>query len=291
MTTVAREEAGREELEMVPLRRPWSVLFGVVAVLLCALVCYSVSTNPRFRWGIVRHYLFSADILLGLWRTILLTVAGMGIGVALGVVIAVMTMSSNRVLRNAAGGYVLFFRGTPLLVQLIFWYNLSAVYPVIGFGSWQFSYNDVIGIWGASIIALGLNEAAYMSEIVRSGILSVSSGQREAAAALGMSGSLTFRRIIWPQALRVIVPPTGNQVIGMLKYTSLVSVIALPELLYSAQIIYADNYQTIPLLIVASLWYFAVSTVLTILQHRLEVHFGRGFARTPVPGVGKANRR
>jgi polar amino acid transport system permease protein len=196
----------------------------------------------------------------------------------------VFRLSRNPVMKSAAGLYIWFFRGTPLLVQLIFWYNLSALYPRLSFGipfGPEFvsgETNTLVSVWTAAILGLGLNEAAYMAEIIRSGLLSVDRGQTLAAESIGMTDTLMMRRIVLPQALRVIVPPTGNQVIGMLKYTSLVSVVALPELLYSSQLIYTQNFRPIPLLLVASTWYLIVTTVLMVAQSYLERHFGRGFA-------------
>jgi polar amino acid transport system permease protein len=206
------------------------------------------------------------------------------IGVVFGTVLAVFRLSRNPLMKSAAGVYIWFFRGTPLLVQLIFWYNLSALYPRLSFGipfGPEFvsgETNKLLSVWTAAILGLGLNEAAYMAEIIRSGLLSVDRGQTLAAESIGMTDTLMMRRIVLPQALRVIVPPTGNQVIGMLKYTSLVSVVALPELLYSAQLIYTQTFQPIPLLLVASTWYLIVTTILMIAQSYLERHFGRGFA-------------
>jgi polar amino acid transport system permease protein len=253
------------------------VLLVILAILVDALV-----TNERFGWDIVGHYLFSHQILVGLRRTLWLTLIAMLIGLVLGTVLAIMRMSTNPVAQVAAGLYIWFFRGTPLLVQLIFWYNLSALYPKLSFGIpfgptfADVQTNSVLTVFLAAILGLGLNESAYMSEIIRAGLLSVDPGQKAAAEALGMRDSLIFRRIVWPQAMRVIVPPVGNQVIGMLKYTSLVSVIALPELLYSAQLIYQQNFQTIPLLMVASIWYLAVTSILSVIQGYIERRYGRG---------------
>jgi polar amino acid transport system permease protein len=207
----------------------------------------------------------------------------MAIGIVLGIILAVMRMSKNPILSGVSAAYIWFFRGTPLLVQLIFWYNLAALLPRLGIGipfGPQFvsaSVNTLIAPITAAMLGLGLCEGAYMSEIVRAGMLSVGKGQVEAAQSLGMTQGQTLRKIVLPQAMRIIVPPTGNQVIGMLKGTSLVSVLAIAELLYSAQIIYARTYQTIPLLIVASLWYLVMTTVLSVGQHFLERKFGRGY--------------
>jgi len=270
-------------METVPLRHPGRVLAAVLVSFVVAAGAYSVWTNENFQWGEVAAYLFDPQIMAGLRTTLVLTVVSMAIGIVFGIALATARMSENRVLSLLSGAYLWFFRGTPLLVQLIFWYNLSALYPEVGlavpFGGPELAMaetNQVLGVWFVAILALSLNESAYMAEIIRSGLMSVPNHQVEAAQALGMSRLLTFRRIVLPQALRIIVPPTGNQVIGMLKYSSLVSIVALPDLLYSAQLIYAQNFKTIPLLIVVSLWYLAATTVLSLGQAQLEKRYGKG---------------
>lgn len=275
-------------MPVVPLRHygRW-VAAALLAVILAGLLT-SMVTNPRFKWDVVAHYLFDDAILQGLIMTAWLTVAAMIIGIVLGTVIALMRLSNNPVLVSTASGYLWLFRGTPLLVQLIFWFNLSALYPEITIGFpfgpslGSFDANRYITVYAAALLGLGLNEGAYMSEIVRSGLNSVHPGQREAAEALGLSSFRVMTRIILPQAMRVIIPPTGNQLIGMLKTTSLVSVIAMQELLYSAQLIYTANFQTIPLLLVASIWYLVLTTILSIGQYFLERHFGRSDRRSGV---------
>ncbi|MFC3073000.1 amino acid ABC transporter permease [Shinella pollutisoli] len=279
-------------MPVVPLRHRGRWIFAALLTLLFAGLLTSMVTNPRFQWPVVYRYLFDSAILDGLAMTIWLTVAAMAIGVVLGTVVALMRISKNPVLGAVASGYLWAFRGTPLLVQLIFWYNLSALYPKITLGFpfgpslGSFDANTYITVYVAALLGLGLNEGAYMSEIVRSGLNSVPPGQREAAEALGMPGHRVMTRIILPQAMRVIIPPTGNQLIGMLKTTSLVSVIAMQELLYSAQLIYTVNFQTIPLLIVASIWYLVLTTVLSIGQHFLERHFGKSDRRANAAGAG-----
>jgi polar amino acid transport system permease protein len=243
----------------------------------------SVVSNERFHWDVVGLYLRDVSINRGLVVTLELTAACMLLGIVLGAILAVMRLSVNPVIRVAAYLYVSFFRGTPVLVQLLFWYNLAALYPVISFGipGLALDANQLITPTTAAVLGLGLNQAAYQSEIVRAGILSVEHGQAEAAEALGLTRLQTMRRIVLPQAMRVIIPPTGNETIGMLKTTALVSVLAVPDLLYSSQIIYSRNFQTIPLLIVASIWYLAVTSVLTVGQFYLERHFARGNHRLP----------
>jgi polar amino acid transport system permease protein len=273
----------------VPVRRPGRWLAAAIVVVLAVTLGHSVATNPRFGWGLVGHYLFSGRVLDGLAVTLELTVIAMAIGITLGVVLAVMRLSPNPLVSSASWAYIWFFRGTPVLVQLLFWSFISALYPRISLGipfGPQFLHGDanaLITPFVAAILGLGLNEAAYMAEIVRAGILSVDEGQTEAAHALGMTRLLTMRRIVLPQAMRVIVPPTGNETISMLKTSSLVSVIAYKELLYSVQLIYAVNFRQIPLLLVASIWYLVVTTVLSIGQYYVERRFGRGAAREPAP--------
>lgn len=271
----------------LPIARPkhlgrWAVV--VVLLALVGLVVYSLVTNERYNWPVVFEWFLSPRILAGLWNTLELTVISMIVGVVLGGVVGIMRLSKNPVIAGVATFYIWFFRGTPVFVQLLFWGSISALYPVIvvgipfgpSFG--EFSANDVVTPFAAAILGLGLNEAAYMAEIVRAGVKSVDDGQREAAAALGMGRMRILRRVVLPQAMPVLIPPTGNELIGLLKTSSMVAVLAYPELLYSAQLIYSVNYQTIPLLITASLWYLIVTTVLSIGQYFLERHFGRSFS-------------
>lgn len=267
---------------VIKRRHPWRVLIAVLIVVLAVISLREVMSNPRFGWDVVAIYFRNETIISGIWMTLFLTVIAMVIGIVLGIVLAVMRISSNPILRAASGFYVQIFRATPQLVQLLLWFNLSALYPVITFGipGIQLDANSIISPVTAAILGLGLNEAAFMCEIIRSGIISIDEGQTEAAGALGMKRSRVMRRIILPQAMRVIIPPTGNQIIDMLKLTSLVSVIAVPELLYSSQLIYTKNLEVIPLLLVATIWYVIMSVVLSIGQYYVERHFARGSSRT-----------
>ncbi len=287
-----RTGAGMGDLTVVPRRHVGRWVSATIIVVLAALLVRSVVTNPRFGWDQVNLYLRDESIAQGLLITCYLTVLCMLIGAVIGVVLAVMRISANPVVRSAAFAYVSFFRGTPVLVQLLFWYNISALYPRITFGlpGVDLNANTLVTPLVAALLGLGLNEAAYMSEIVRAGILSVDHGQAEASSALGLTRLQTMRRIVLPQAMRVIIPPTGNETIGMLKTTSLVSVLAVHELLYSAQIISARNFQTIPLLIVASIWYLVVTTVLGIGQFYLERRFARGNRVLPPTPVQQLRR-
>jgi polar amino acid transport system permease protein len=281
VTSPLRTDVAAEPV-FVARRHPGRWVGVGVIVVIAAAVGYSLATNPRFQWGVVFGYLFDPQIIAGLRTTCALTAIAMVMGIVLGVVLATMRVSGSRILRGASALYLWFFRGTPVLVQLIFWYNLGYLYPDLRiglpFGSplWTGQTNDVITPLTAAILGLGLNEGAYLAEIVRAGLISVSDGQREAAASIGLTRLQAFRRIILPQAMRVIIPPTGNETIGMLKTTSMVSVIALADLLYSAQQIYARTFETIPLLICVSLWYLLLTSVLSVGQGWIERHYARG---------------
>jgi polar amino acid transport system permease protein len=266
-----------------------------MAVLVASLA-RSVATNPRFEWGVVGDYLFDSRILHGLVVTLELTVLAMAIGIVLGVLLALMRMSQSVLVSGTSWTYIWLLRGTPVLVQILFWNFISAVYPSISLGIpfgpsfVHLDANTIITPFMAGTLALGLNEGAYMSEIVRAGIISVEEGQHDAAQALGMTRLQTMRRIILPQAMRVIIPPTGNETISMLKTTSLVAFIALNDLLYTGQQIYSVNYKTIQLLIVVSIWYLVVTSVLSIGQYYLERYFGRGTARETAPTLSQRIR-
>lgn len=266
----------------------WIAAGSVVTVL--ALTLWSLWNNPRLDRAVIAQHLFSEETLRGVGVTLYLTVVSMAIGMVGGIVLAVMRDAQNPILRGVALGYQWLFRGTPLLVQVIFWAYLGALYPrlflgipgtTIGIGFGQTS--DVINITLAAILALGFNEAAYASEIIRAGMLSVPSGQSEAATALGMSRALRLRRIVLPQAMRVVVPPMGNETISMLKTTSLVSVVSGRDLMTSVENVYSQTFEVIPLLIVASIWYLAITSVLSLGQLWLERHFGRGYAAARPP--------
>ena len=273
-------------IKAVPLRRPGRWLTVAAIVVLAAMFANALVSNPLFQWDVVGQYFTSETILKGVGQTLYLTFVAMAVGIVLGVILAVMRLSPSPVLSTISWVYIWFFRGTPVLVQLIFWFNLAALFPELSIGVpfgptfVSVETNAAITPFVAAILGLGLNEAAYMAEISRAGIQSVNDGQVEAAHALGMRRLLTMRRIVLPQAMRVIIPPAGNETIGMLKTTSLVSIVTLPELLYSAQSIYSRTFQTIPLLIVASLWYLVMTSVLTVGQYYIERHFAKGNART-----------
>jgi polar amino acid transport system permease protein len=290
---LSEEESGRpDQIEAVPVRHPGRWLAAAIVLIIVASLVRSVIDNPRFGWHTVGHYLFDPRIMHGVVVTIRLTVISMVIGIVLGIVLAVMRLSPNPLISGSSWFYIWFFRGTPLLVQMLFWTFISALYPKITLGVpfggpaiINADANSLIPISVAVTLALSLNEGAYMAEIVRAGIISVSGGQTEAAQSLGMSRLQTMRLIVLPQAIRVIVPPTGNEVISMLKNTSLASVVAYTELLYSVDLIYAVNFKQIPLLIVAVIWYLVMTSVLYVGQYFIERRYGRGFTRSERGGM------
>ncbi|MFE9018049.1 amino acid ABC transporter permease [Streptomyces sp. NPDC007808] len=280
---------GRErapELEVVPVRNYGRWFAAVASVLALVGLIGSLAKNDNLRWDVVGDYLFADLIFDGLGTTLWLTAAAMALGLGLGTLIAVMRLSSSPVLYGIATAFVWIFRGTPLLVQIIFWGYAAALYKYVKIGIpftdvtfFQTETNSLLTPAVAALLALGLNEAAYASEIVRAGIQSVDAGQTEAAHSLGMRPALTMRRIVLPQAMRVIIPPMGNETINMLKMTALVSVISAHDLMSNIQDVYAQNYQVIPMLVVASIWYLALVTLLSVPQAWLERRYGRGTAR------------
>lgn len=271
-------------IRAVPVRHPGRWVTAAIVCYLTIFGVYVVSTNPRFEWAAQWHYAFSSSILDGVRSTLIMTFAAMAIGIIGGVILAIMRLSPNPILSRGAWFFIWVFRATPVLVQLLVWSYLGSLFPSLGVGipfgpsfhRWE--TNQLISALMAALLGLGLNEAAYMAEIVRAGIVSVDAGQVEASSALGFSRLRTMRMIVLPQAMRVIIPPTGNETISMLKTTSLISVVPYYELLYATRAIYANTYQVIPMLIMASLWYAAMSSVLMVGQFYIERHYSRGFA-------------
>ncbi|GAA1937070.1 amino acid ABC transporter permease [Brevibacterium antiquum] len=255
----------------------------IIVFLVIVWLAQFLFTNPNFEWGTVWAWFNAPSIIKALWTTLWLAFVSMVLGTVLGVVLAVARMSHNGLLNAAAGVYIWFFRGTPLLVQLIFWFNMAALLPQISigipFGGPQliiWSTNDLITPLTAALLGLALNEAAYMAEVIRGGLLSVDPGQREAARAYGMSSGQSLIRVVLPQAMRSIIPPTGNQLINIVKATSQVSVIAMSDLLYTVQSVYNRTFETIPLLLVAVIWYLIVTSILNVAQSFIEDHYARG---------------
>jgi polar amino acid transport system permease protein len=231
-----------EAIKAIPIRHYGQWVTAVLVLVLVGALLFSVGTNDNIQWSVVGDYMFRPEIFHGIGITLALTVLSMVLGVVGGILLAVMRLSKNVVLRTVSGGYLWIFRGTPVLVQIIIWFNLGLVFPSIGIGSFSAETKDLISPFGAALLALALNEAAYMAEIVRGGILSVDQGQTEAAHALGYSGAKTMRLIVLPQAMRVIVPPTGNEVVTMLKTTALVYAIGAADLFTEAYNFGSKNF-------------------------------------------------
>ena len=274
-------------IDAVPLRHPWRWVAAVVIVILVALFLYGMATNPAYRWNIFAEYLFNDRILFGVWNTLQLTVYSMVLAIVLGVVLAVMRLSPNPVFRSVSWVFLWIFRGTPIYVQLAFWGLIPTIYANIQlgvpFGPSFFHLNlQALSIpFLLAMLGLALNEAAYMAEIIRAGISSVPEGQSEASTALGMSWGMTMRRTVLPQAMRVIIPPTGNEVISMLKTTSLVTAVPYAFDLYSiaTREIAARTFEPVPLALVAVAWYLLMTSILMVGQYYLERYYSRGASR------------
>ena len=255
----------------------WGRWLAAAAILVVLAAIGRAFVNGQIEWTYVNRFLTAKVILEGITNTMVMAVLAMVLGIVLGVVVAIMRLSSNPVLASVAAGYTWLFRGTPLILQLLLWFNLALVFPTIGIpGLWSARAVDVMTPFLSALLGLGINQGAYTSEVMRAGILSVDVGQYEAAQAIGMGRLRALRRIILPQAMRVVIPPLGNEFIGMVKATSLASVIQYPEVLHNAENIYYANSRVIELLIVAGSWYLLVVSILTPLQMLLERRFARG---------------
>ncbi|MFG1621856.1 amino acid ABC transporter permease [Kribbella sp. NPDC049227] len=288
------------DLPVVGRRHPWR-WFGVgVVLVLLAMFVHGLVTNPGWDWPTFFQFFTTRTIFSALWVTVQLTVYGTVLGFALGAVIATMRLSGSPFLQVVAWGYIWAFRSIPLIVQLLFWFNIAYLYQELSLGIpfgpefVRFSTNNLFGPLGAAVLGLALHQAAYAAEIIRGGIISVDAGQVEAAAALGIPRSRQFFRIVLPQAMRSILPNGANEVISLFKGTSIVSVMAIPELFYQVQVIYGRNSRVVPLLMVATVWYIVLTTLLSIVQFYVERHFARGTARelppTPVQRVRRTWR-
>lgn len=282
---MSNQPASHDDIVAVPLRHPWRWVSAAFLALVLGLFIYSLVSSPNINHDIVNKYLFNQKVIEAALLTVVLTVVSMAIGTILAIILAIMKLSSNPVLRVIASGYIGFFRGTPLLLQVVFWGYLGIIYPTIDVGIpftdiiwWSEKTSLVFTSLVAGIIALSLNEAAYAAEIVRAGILSVDQGQAEAAKSLGMSSGYTLRRVVLPQAMRVIIPPMGNEFISMLKNTSLLQVVAVMELYARTSQISSQNLAQVELLVVAGFWYLVMTTILSFPQSYLEKKFGRGFS-------------
>ena len=284
---MAVEQSAPAAIDAVPLRHPGRWVGAGVILVLVGLFLYGAATNPAYGWSTYFEYLFNERILFGVWNTLQLTVYAMVLGVVLGIVLSVMRLSPNPVFQAVAWVFLWIFRGTPVYVQLVFWGLLPTIYQNIQlgvpFGPSFFHLNlQSLSIpFLLAVIGLGLNEAAYMAEIIRAGITSVPEGQTEASTALGMSWGMTMRRTVLPQAMRVIIPPTGNELISMLKTTSLVTAVPYSFDLYSiaSREIAARTFEPVPLLLVAATWYLIVTSILMVGQYYLEKYFSRGISR------------
>jgi polar amino acid transport system permease protein len=285
-------------IDAIPLRHWGRWISAVVILFVLFALLWSLWHNPNVDISYIGQTLFAPFVLRGVVVTIELTIIAMVIGLVGGVLLAVMRLAANPVLSAVAWGYIWFFRGTPILVQILFWGFLGSLYPKlflgipftgIVFGS--AATGRLYGAFVAAILALGLNEAAYAAELVRAGIISVDKGQQEAAHSLGMSGGLTMRMVVLPQAMRVIIPPMGNETISMLKTTALVSVISGADLMTNVQQAYAQNFKQIPLLLVASIWYLFLTSIMSIGQHYLEAYYGRGFGSAEAERAEKRTRK
>ena len=275
-------------IDAVPLRHPWRWVAAVVIIVLAALFLYGVATNDAYRWHIFAKYVFNERVIsVGLVNTLQLTIYSMVLAIALGVILAVMRLSPNPVFKSVSWVYLWIFRGTPVYVQLVFWGLIPTIYANIQlgvpFGPSLFAVNlQALSIpFLLAILGLALNEAAYMAEIIRAGISSVPEGQLEASTALGMSWGMAMRRTVLPQAMRVIIPPTGNEVISMLKTTSLVTAVPFALDLYgiTSREIAAREFEPVPLLLVAAFWYLVVTSILMVGQYYLERYYARGASR------------
>jgi len=275
----AAELGSISHLKHVP-RRYWGRYLATALIVIALLFVANAFAHGKIEWSYVAKFLTAQSILTGLVNTVVMSILAMALGIVLGVVTAVMRLSTNPVLSWVARGYTWLFRGTPVILQLLLWFNLALVFPTIGLpGVWETRTVDLMTPFLAALMGLGINQGAYTSEVVRAGLLSVDVGQYEAAKAIGMPRLLALRRIILPQAMRVIIPPIGNEFVGMIKLTSLASVIQYAEMLHNAQNIYYANARVIELLIVAGIWYVVVVTVLSLVQSRIELFYARGAGR------------
>jgi polar amino acid transport system permease protein len=276
--------AGPEALKAVPVRHPGRYVSAAIALALLGSIIYAFAQAKKINWGAVPDYFFDDRIIEGVLNTLLLTVLSMVIGIVGGILLAVMRLSNNPVTSSVAWFYIWFFRGTPVLVQLFVWFNLGLVFEYINLGPVYKDYwSSFMTPLLTALLGLGLNEAAYMAEICRAGLLSVDEGQTEASHALGMSHTKTLRRIVIPQAMRVIVPPTGNEVINMLKTTSLVSTVQYVDLLKAAQDIGQGSGSTVEMLFLAAAWYLILTSIFSVGQYYLERHYAKGSSRSLPP--------
>jgi len=284
------ERSTDDDVVAIPLRHPWRWVAAAAVIVAIGLLFNSLWTNENIQKQYIWQFVFDPRILKGVWITLLVTIISMVVATILAIILAIMRMSANPVLRGVSFLYIWFFRGTPLLVQIVFWGYLGLLYkqielgvPLTDFSIFSVDTNTLIPALVGGVIALSLNEAAYAAEIVRAGLLSIDHGQREAAYSLGMGPGYTLRRIILPQSMKVIIPPMGNETISMLKNTSLLAVVAVPELYTASSQISSGNLRQVELLVVASLWYLFITSVLSVPQFYLERYYARGNSRQLPP--------
>ncbi|MGV6873140.1 amino acid ABC transporter permease [Pseudochelatococcus sp. B33] len=277
-------------LQVVPRKNIGQLCFAPIVGSAFLLVAYSFVTNEAWEWDVVFRYFTEETVLTGLLMTLELTAICGGLGFLGGTMLALMKLSKSQVLRLSADLYIWIFRSVPLMLQLVLWYNISYLYPAIAFSlplvdlSVYLDTRDILDKFGAAVLGLSLYQAAYCAEIVRAGILTVDKGQMEAAAAMGMPHSRQYLRIVFPQALRSIVPNAINEIIGLLKGTSIVSILGLGELFHIVRIIYGRTQQILPMLMVAALWYLVVTTLITLIQRAIERRLNRAaIAATSAP--------
>ncbi|MGA5066658.1 amino acid ABC transporter permease [Streptomyces exfoliatus] len=273
------------DLVVVPVRHPWRWVAVVVTAVLLVQFAHGLVTNPGWEWDVFAAFFTAETILRAVWVTLQLTFYGTALGFAVGIVLAFMRLSASPFLRSVAFGYIWAFRSIPLIVQLLFWFNLAYLYKELsigipfGPGFVSFDTMGLVGEMSAAVLGLALHQAAYAAEIVRGGVLSVDHGQSEAAASLGIPRLRQVRRIVLPQAMRSILPNAANEIISLFKGTSIVSVMAIGELFYQVQVVYGRNGRVVPLLMVATAWYVLLTTALSVVQHYVERHYAKGSVR------------
>ncbi|MEV5973284.1 amino acid ABC transporter permease [Streptomyces sp. NPDC051921] len=272
-------------LRIVPVRRPWRWVAVAATAVVLAQFLHGLVTNPGWEWDVFARFFATDAVLQAVWVTLQLTFYGTVLGFALGIVLAFMRLSASPFLKAVAFGYIWAFRSIPLIVQLLFWFNLAYLYEELSLGIpfgpsfWAFDTMGLVGAMSAAVLGLALHQAAYAAEIVRGGVLAVDTGQLEAAASLGIPRLRRLRRIVLPQAMRAILPNAANEIISLFKGTSIVSVMAIGELFYQVQVVYGRNGRVVPLLMVATVWYVLLTTVLSVVQHYVERHYAKGSTR------------
>lgn len=290
LDSTQQEKTDLHRYQVIPARYPMRTAGTIFAACVIALILYSIFTNPRWGWDVFAQWFFSEPVLIGLSRTILLTVVGTILGTIFGTLLALARVSKSPLLSASSWTYIWFLRSIPLIVLLLLLNNLGYLYesirisnPLTGSVLVDYPVVTLLTPFAAAVIGLTLNQSAFFAEIIRGGILSVDNGQHEAAAALGLPQRRQALKIILPQAMRSILPTGFNEIIGLAKGTSMLYVLALPELFYTVQVIYRRNLEVIPLLMVATVWYLIIMTVLSIIQHYIERHYARGAVRNPIP--------